>query len=459
MRINLIGEPEVTTIPIAILARAKFEDWSAGLSTAQRAWVRTNGFAAGSSQAFALPGADGSVASYVFLVDDGATLWDWAQLPGNLPSGSYRIIEDGLSAENLDKAALAWGLATYLFDRYRHAELVPPCLVFPKGCNRARVEATVVNTYRVRNLITTPANDLGPEELAAAAEELALEQGAAYTVIVGDDLLTHNYPAIHAVGRAHDRAPRLIDMRWGDSSARRLTLVGKGVCFDTGGLDLKPASGMELMKKDMGGAANVLGLAGMIMAAKLPVCLRVLIPAVENSVSANAMRPGDVLQTRKGLTIEIGNTDAEGRVILADALAEAASERPEVIIDFATLTGAARTALGTDIPALFCNNDTLAAEILAASEAVEDPLWRMPLWPGYQKLIRGKIADITNSPAGRFGGAITAALFLERFVDADIAWAHIDLMAWNPSASPGRPEGGEAMGMRAVFASLATRFG
>jgi len=458
MALNLTTASESPVIQISTVRHDQFDTWQSDLSPAHATWVAANGVSAGSKQAFALPDADGGIVEYVFLTVDDPGLWDWAYLPGHLPSGTYQLVEGGLRDQDYNNAAIGWGLATYLYSHYRKSELVPPSLIYPTRCDRTLVDATVKNTHLVRNLITTPANDLGPEELAMAAAEVAHEHDAEISVIVGEELLKHNYPAVHAVGRAHDRAPRLIDMRWGNKDARKLTLVGKGVCFDTGGLDLKPASGMELMKKDMGGAAHVLGLAGMIMAAKLPVCLRVLIPAVENSVSANSMRPGDVLETRKGLTIEVGNTDAEGRVILADALHEAASESPEVIIDFATLTGAARVALGTELPALFANNDALADQILKASVQTEDPLWRMPLWPGYQKNIRGKLADLTNSPAGRFGGAITAALFLEHFVNDEIAWAHIDLMAWNLSASPGRPEGGEAMGMRAVFAALNRRF-
>ncbi len=458
MSLNLVADAPADVAGISVIRPSQFEGWVDTLTEPQAQWVRANKYSAGSINAFALPSADGKVDHFVFVIDDKAGLWDWANLPSNLPTGTYQLDETGLSAGDLNNAALAWALATYRYDRYRKSEMQPPVLVWPKGCDQAAVARTADSTHLVRDLVTTPANDLGPEELASAAETVARKFDAAFSVIVGDDLLSANYPAIHAVGRAHDRAPRLIDMRWGDASHPKVTLVGKGVCFDTGGLDLKPASAMGLMKKDMGGAANVLGLAAMIMGAGLPVCLRVLIPAVENSVSANAMRPGDVLETRKGLTIEIDNTDAEGRVILADALCEAASEKPEVIIDFATLTGAARVALGTDIPALFVNDDQLASEILAASTQAEDPLWRMPLWPGYASQITGKIADITNAPAGRFGGAITAALIMERFIEPGIAWAHIDLMAWNPASRPGRPEGGEAMGMRAVFDALAMRF-
>ena len=458
MPLNLIATSQSTPMMITIVRRSLFDVWLAKQSERQLDWIATNGFTAHSNSAFSLPGNYGDPDQFIYLIGNDAPLWEWANLPCHLVSGVYTLDDGGLSGADLYNATLAWALATYQYDRYRSPGLVPPQLIWPDKCDRAAVEAAASNTYLVRDLINTPANDLGPEELASASETLARKHGANYSVIVGDDLIEQNYPAIHAVGRAHDRAPRLIDIRWGDKQGRKLTLVGKGVCFDTGGLDLKPASGMELMKKDMGGAAHVLGLAGMIMAAKLPVCLRVLIPAVENSVSANAMRPGDVLNSRKGLTIEIGNTDAEGRVILADALFEAASENPEVIIDFATLTGAARVALGTDLPALFVNDDGLATELLNASQLTNDPLWRMPLWADYNNQITGKIADITNAPAGRFGGAITAALFLERFVEPHIAWAHLDLIAWNMSTRPGRPEGGEAMGMRAVFKALEKRF-
>jgi len=315
----------------------------------------------------------------------------------------------------------------------------------------------------VRDLINTPASDMGPAQLANAARAVAKQRKAKLSVTVGDALLEKGYPAIHAVGRASAQAPRLLDMNWGAKDAPRVTLVGKGVCFDSGGLDLKSSSNMKLMKKDMGGAALVLGLAAMIMDAGLPVRLRVLIPAVENSVDGSAMRPLDVVPTRKGLTIEIGNTAAEGRAILADALAEAVTDAPELIIDCATLTGAARVALGTEVPALFCNDDEMAAGILANSALVSDPLWRLPLWQGYKSQVDGKVADVTNAPEGGYGGAITAALFLERFVQPAKgeapSWAHIDMMAWNLSSRAGRPEGGEAMAMRALFAYLQERFG
>ncbi|MDH5558516.1 MAG: leucyl aminopeptidase family protein, partial [Alphaproteobacteria bacterium] len=303
------------------------------------------------------------------------------------------------------------------------------------------------------------AGDMGPADLAQAAQDLAGEFNAEFAVTVGEELLERNYPAIHAVGRAAAVAPRLIDMRWGDPGHPRVTLVGKGVCFDTGGLDLKPSRGMALMKKDMGGAATVLGLARMIMATGLPVRLRVLVPAVENSVSGNAMRPRDILQTRKGLTVEVGNTDAEGRLVLADALTEAMTDKPDLLLDFATLTGAARAAVGTGIAAMFTPDDNLAADLYRHSVVEDDPVWRLPLWKPYRRMIDSKVADINNSGDSPYAGAITAALFLSEFVDEGLSWAHFDIMAWNPSPRPGRPEGGEAMAMRAAFSAIKERYG
>jgi leucyl aminopeptidase len=327
--------------------------------------------------------------------------------------------------------------------------------------DRGLVERLARGIGLARDLINTPAEDMGPADLAAAAEEMAAKHGAYCRIIVGDALLGENYPAIHAVGRASapSRAPRLIDIVWGEENAPKLTLVGKGVSFDTGGLDLKPSGGMRLMKKDMGGAATVLGLASAIMDAGLRVRLRVLIPAVENSVSAESIRPLDIIRTRKGLTVEVGNTDAEGRLILGDALAEADSEKPALIIDMATLTGAARSALGPDLPALFVNDDSWAATFLAAGTKENDPLWRLPLWPGYRKMLASPIADLNNVSESPFAGAILGGLYLESFVSKDTPWAHIDTYAWNQSNRPGRPEGGEALALRALYAALMERFG
>jgi leucyl aminopeptidase len=334
-----------------------------------------------------------------------------------------------------------------------------PRLILPEGVDGEELSRIAAAIFLVRNLINTPANDMSPADLADAALNVARTHGAKASVIVGDDLLTQNYPMVHAVGRAAEVAPRLIDFTWGRADAPKVTLIGKGVCFDTGGLDLKPSSAMLLMKKDMGGAANVLALADLIMGAKLDLRLRVLIPAVENNVAGNAFRPGDVLQSRKGFTVEIGNTDAEGRLVLADALAEADSETPDLIIDMATLTGAARTALGPDLPPFYTHDDALAADIAAASVSQSDPLWRMPLWKPYDGWLDSKIADVNHVSDGPFAGSITAALFLARFVDKAKAWVHFDVYGWAPKPRPGRPVGGEAQAIRALYHILKTRFG
>ncbi len=460
--IDTLIESAEGAIPVTPVRSDTFTDWISTQSDTLQSWTASTGFNGDAGALSLVPGPGGDLAQVLFAVPDTPDIWDWAPLATDLPIGTYEI-DTTLPPEQAQDLATSWGLAQYRFERYVSSDKGRAVLVVPEGADMAAAGRAARFANLVRDLINTPAADMGPDNLADAAERLAGEFGANIDIIAGDDLLSRNYPAIHAVGRAHDRAPRLIDITWGDADAPKLTLVGKGVCFDTGGLDIKSATGMKLMKKDMGGGAHVLGLAGMIMDAGLGVRLRVLVPAVENSIAGNAMRPGDVVMTRKGLSVEIGNTDAEGRVILADALFEAANEQPEAIIDFATLTGAARVALGTDVPALFSNDDSLAQELLSASEACHDPMWRMPLWQGYTKLVKGKIADLNNAPEGGYGGAITAALFLERFVEAEngamAPWVHFDLMAWNLSARPGRPEGGEAMGLRAVFHALERRFG
>jgi len=457
---TLIDGPVADATPVTALSIEAMEAWLENRPEGERAWLEKTGFKAKAGTMAWLPAADGLSDRVLFCLPEAPVLWDWAALPAALPAGNYGL-DGAISEAEAADAAVAWGLATYRFQRYRDdADAdAQPKLVWPEAAPRADVLRAVRFTTLIRDLVNTPANNLGPGELAAAAADLAREFGADCRVIIGDDLLTEGYPAVHTVGRAHDREPRFIDVKWGLDAAPRLTLIGKGVTFDTGGLDLKPASAMELMKKDMGGAAHALALAGMVMDAGLDVRLRLLIPAVENSVSSNAFRPGDVVATRKGLSVEIGNTDAEGRVILADALSEAASEEPDLVIDFATLTGAARVALGTELPALFCNDDGTAETLLAAARDVGDPLWRMPLWQGYAKEIEGKIADLNNAPSGRFGGAITAALFLERFAEGIERWAHIDLMAWMTASKPGRPAGGEAMGLRAAFEMIKRRYG
>jgi len=385
-------------------------------------------------------------------------MWVLAGLPETLPEGIYGLetVPDGADPTRL---ALGWALATYAFTRYHPKSLHAAALVRPEGADRGCVERLARAAFLARGLANTPAGDLGPEELAAEGVRVAKAAGARHRVIVGDDLLAENYPTIHAVGRASDRAPRLVDIVWGDPAAPKVTLVGKGVCFDTGGLDLKTAAGMRLMKKDMAGAAIVLGLAQAIMDAGLPVRLRVLLPLVENAVSGNAVHPMDIIRTRKGLTVEIGNTDAEGRLILCDALAEASTEKPELLIDMATLTGAARVALGPELAALFCNDEGLARGLLDAAEVEEDPMWRMPLWRPYRKMIDSKIADLNNVSESPHAGAVTAALYLQEFVEPGIPWAHLDVMAWNPQSRPGRPEGAEATALRALYAHIAGRFG
>ena len=438
--------------PLTALPREAFDDWLKDQGAERRGWIAQSGFKAAPGSVCPLPGANGALDEVLAIVDAKEPIWSFAALPSTLPPGCYRLTQP-LRPAAASKAALGWRLGTYAFTRYKANGRDYASLVWPKGADQDLVAHTAEATFLVRDLVNTPANDLGPAALADAAKALARRYRAKCSVIVGDALLRKNYPAVHAVGRAADDEPRLIDMRWGVRGPR-VTLVGKGVCFDSGGLDLKPAAGMKLMKKDMGGAAHVLGLAALIMAQKLPLRLRVLVPAVENAVSGNAFRPMDILQTRKGLTVEVGNTDAEGRLILCDALAEADSEKPDLLLDFATLTGAARVALGPDLPALFCNDDKLAGALLRHSAAENDPIWRLPLHQPYRQGLESKTADLNNIAGSPYGGAIVAALFLEQFVSPSTRWAHFDVMAWNPAGKPGRPEGGEAMGLRAAYAAV-----
>ncbi len=455
------------SLALTPIKRDELATWLKKQSKSVIAWVERLGFTAKAGTACPLPGDRGPAG---FLLGVGAgELWDWAAAPAALPPGRYAL--DGAAS---DDAALGWALASYRFSRYKTSRTVIPrsqdgesgkasseearVLAWPSGADKKEVTRLVEATYLVRDLINTPSSDMGPVELANEAKKLAKQHDASISVIVGKQLLEKNYPTIHTVGRASVREPRLIDLRWGRKNDPKLTLVGKGVCFDSGGLDLKSADGMLLMKKDMGGAAHVLGLAHAIMDAAVRVRLRVLVPAVENSVDGNAFRPLDVITTRKGLTVEVGNTDAEGRLILSDALTEAAREKPELIVDFATLTGAARVALGTEVPAMFTNHDPTAALLAESADRTTDPLWRLPLVAGYRRLLDSKVADINNVSRGGYGGAITAALFLREFVD-DVPWVHYDVMAWNLDSQPGRPAGGEAMGLRATYAAIKRRFG
>ena len=444
--------------PLHVLASAGLPGWLAGQSDAVRGWVQAAGFTAALGDVVLLPGNDG-VAGAVFGFGTPEARargrFALARAVAALPDGDWHLVAD-LSDDDRDEAALGWLLAQYRFDRYHPAKLPGARLKAPMGSDAARIEVIAAGECLTRDLINTPASDLGPAELEEAFLDLARQHGAETTVIRGDDLLAQNFPMIHAVGRASDRAPRLLDMRWGDAGPS-LTLVGKGVCFDTGGLNLKPTSGMHLMKKDMGGAATVMGLAHMIMALNLPLRLRVIVPAVENAVSGQAMRPRDILTSRKGLTVEVEDTDAEGRLILGDALARASELNPDLLIDFATLTGAARVALGPDLAPLYTDDEGLAEEILAASKRVGDPVWRMPLWAGYEAGLRSHVADMKNLGDGPMGGSITGALFLKRFVAAPI-WAHFDIWGWRP-ARYGRPPGAAACGLRAVWSVLRKRYG
>lgn len=456
MTLPLIDSASDAVSLVALRDRSAFEAWAQSQPSLVRSWLQATNFVPEPGSTALIPAEDG-LACVLVMTGDGNDPFRFAPLAFGLLPGTYQV-EGTLSPETATAVALGWALGAYRFTRYRKADRAPSTLVWPEGADRATVRAMAEATYMTRDLINIPAEDMGPAHLARAAEQLAAEHEARVSLIVGDDLLTNNYPMIHAVGRGSSRPPILIDLNWGDRSAPKVTLVGKGVCFDSGGYDLKPAASMLMMKKDMGGAAQVLGLAQMIMAAALPIRLRVLVPAVENMVAGNAFKPMDVLTSRRGLTVEIGNTDAEGRLVLADALAEAADDDPEMILDFATLTGAARVALGTDLPALFCNDDRLADDILAASRANHDPLWRMPLFAAYAGKLKSGIADLSNMGDGPAGGAITAALFMERFLKPGTPWAHIDLMAWNVADRPGRPRGGEAQGIRAVFGMLAKRY-
>lgn len=450
------GQPATA---LHLVDKDSVDDWLKDRPERVRQAAQAQGFKGEGFQLAILPGDSTSAWSAVLGVADRDDLSPWclAKAAESLPEGSYRVADRGPGP-----AVLGWLLAQYSFDRYKKADSPPagPRVLFTD--EPARIDETVLiaeSIRLVRDLVNTPAGDLGPAELESAAAEVARDCGARLSSIAGDELEA-GFPMVAAVGRAAspDRAPRLIEIEWGDPGHPRIALVGKGVCFDSGGLDIKPSSGMRLMKKDMGGGAQALALARLIMKSGVPVRLHLLLPAVENAISGSAFRPGDILKSRKGLSVEIGNTDAEGRLILADALTRAVEDGPELILDFATLTGAARVALGPDLPALFASDDALAAELSAAGKKVSDPLWHMPLWPAYSEMLASDVADIGNAAEGPMAGAITAALFLQRFVPEEIAWAHMDTFAWRPAAKPGRPKGGDALGLRAAWQVIKARY-
>jgi leucyl aminopeptidase len=440
-----------------LVDRKNIETWLKAQPERVRQAASAQGFKGEGYQLAILPGDKADWSAVLGVADvDKLSPWCLAKAAETLPEGRYRVEGRGPGP-----AALGWLLGQYRFDRYRKEQNVKGARIL-LTTEPAAIEEHVriaEATYLVRDMVNIPAGDMGPAELEEAARKVAKAAGAKISIVSGK-ALEENYPMIAAVGRAAspDRAPRLIELDYGDARHPRIALVGKGVCFDSGGLDIKPASGMRLMKKDMGGAAHALALAGLIMKARLKVRLHLLIPAVENAVSGNAYRPGDILRSRKGLSVEIGNTDAEGRLILGDALTRAAENEPELILDFATLTGAARVALGPDLPPLFANDDSLAEALLAGSEDVSDPLWRMPLWTHYEEMLSSDVADIGNAAEGTMAGAVTAALFLQKFVPEGTPWAHIDTFAWRPAAKPGRPKGGDALGLRAAWHMLSARY-
>ena len=419
-------------------------------------WAKNAGFVGAKGQLCLVPGKDNSIEAVLYGLGNVVAPMDTARLPRILPKGDYHFAS---GINDLELATIGWCLGAYQFDKYKKMQPRAANLMIDKTLDAAVIRSAAQASYLTRDLINIPANDMGPDELEKAVRQLSQSHKAKTSVIKGDALLKKNFPMIHAVGRASTSAPRLIDMVWGPVKGPKITLVGKGVTFDTGGLNIKPGGSMTLMKKDMGGAANVLGLAKMIMDAKLKVRLRVLIPAVENSISGNAFRPGDVLNSRKGLSVEIGNTDAEGRLVLGDALCLADEERPQMLIDMATLTGAARVALGPDLPPFYTRDDKLAGELAIASEKKFDPLWRMPLWRPYNYMLNSKVADINHITSGGFAGSVTAALFLARFVDQAKSWVHLDVFGWAPTEKPWVQVGGEAQGIRALFEVIKNRYG
>ena len=446
---------DATAQPLHVVRRETLAAWRAGQSAAVDAWLDAHAFDGAPGTLLPLPGADGGTAGALLGAGDPLDPFSYAHAPGGLPGDAWRVAGN-LGDDERRALQLGWGLGAYRFDRYKARPRPPARLA---GVHDAATFDVLAACVRVRDLVNTPSQDMGPDELEQVACEIAERHGARIEAITGDDLLARNFPAIHAVGRASHRAPRLLSLRWGEAGHPHVAIVGKGVCFDTGGLDLKAADGMRWMKKDMGGAAHAIALAELVMARRLPLRVTLLVPAVENAIGPEAFRPGEVIATRTGVSVEIDNTDAEGRVVLGDALAYACEDKLDLLLDFATLTGAARVALGPELPALYSNDEEVARQWLDAGLRVRDPLWRLPLWRPYLRYLTSHIADLANSGPSKMGGSIVAALYLERFVAAGQAWAHVDGYAWNDADRPGHPAGGEAQGLRSAFEMLQARFG
>jgi leucyl aminopeptidase len=445
--------------PLIVLDRATYPAWQAAQTASTQAWLDANSFNPSPGCFLLVPGTDGRALFTVASICDAGDPLALAHLPLLLPAGTYQLDTDSPVAVDPSLLMLGWGLGAYRFDRYVAPTRPPARLVLEDSdVENAEAFAVLRASLLVRDLVNTPTEHMGPADLEAVAQRLAQAYGGELEVTVGDDLLTMNFPTIHAVGRASHRAPRLIELNWGDAAHPHVAIIGKGVCFDTGGLDIKSHEGMRNMKKDMGGAAHALALAQLVMTLGLPIRFTLLVPAVENSIGGNAFRPGEVIVTRQGLSVEVDNTDAEGRLVLCDALAYAVEKKPALILDFATLTGAARVALGPDLPALYCNDEALAADYLSAGERSRDRIWRMPLWRPYLAYLKSNVADLANGGPTRMAGSIIAALYLERFVPESQPWAHLDQYAWNDNDRPGKPFGGDAQGLRAALALLQKRF-
>ncbi len=452
-KIEAFSESSSST-PIYLVLSKNWADWLAQQTNALQSWAHLNDWENKSHQSLTMADACGNFQQIVFVLKDESHWLDIGNLPLQLPPGEYHL--EGASSDLLPQAFLAWGMGAYQFTRYKSPKRAAAKLVWQQGVDTKEIQHILQAIYYVRDWINTPTIDMNPHHFAALMSEIATLFKASFTEIVGEELLTHNYPCVYHVGKGSSIAPRFLKLQWGKPTHPKVTLVGKGVCFDSGGYDIKPASGMLTMKKDMGGAAIALALAYLIMAQDLPLHLTLLIPAVENTISGSAYLPGDVLTSRSGKTIEIGNTDAEGRLILCDALIAAAEEKPDLLIDFSTLTGAARIAVGMGISAFFSNDEKLATALMAHAKSTDDPCWPLPLFDAYRSQLKSPIADLTNAPSSSYGGAITAALFLEEFVDKNTPWAHFDVSAWNVKSTAAKPEGGEAMALRAVYAYLKT---